>query len=110
VVIFFEVHGELGMYAREKQYADAVEQKLKIRNIHYKRELGISNSGNILDFLIEEKVVLELKAKRMLTQDDYRQIQHYLQETQARLGILVNFREKNIKPIRIVRIDGAKKI
>ena len=46
----------------------------------------------------------------MLTSEDYRQIQHYLQETQMRLGLLVNFRETCIKPVRIVRIDDAKKI
>ncbi len=110
VGIFLEAHKELGLYGREKQYADIIEEKLKNRKIAYKRELAISNSGNILDFLIEEKIILELKAKRALTPEDYRQVQHYLQETQMRLGYLVNFREKIIKPIRIVRIDNVKKI
>jgi len=110
VGILFEVHKELGMYAREKQYSDLIEKKLKLRNVSYGRELQISDSGNIVDFLVEEKIILEIKAKRLLTPDDYRQLQHYLQETQKRLGLLVNFREKHIKPIRIVRIDTLKKI
>ncbi|MES2087927.1 MAG: GxxExxY protein [Patescibacteria group bacterium] len=110
VGIFFDVHKELGLYGREKQYADAIELKLKLRNIPYERELAISDSGNILDFLVDRKIILELKSKRMLTPDDFRQTQHYLQETQMRLGLLVNFREKNIKPVRIVRIDTVKKL
>ena len=110
VGIFLEVRKEIGMYGREKQYADAIEKKLETRKVAYVRELRVSDSGNTLDFLIEEKIVLELKAKRMLTSEDYRQIQHYLQETQMRLGLLVNFRETCIKPVRIVRIDDAKKI
>lgn len=110
VGILFEVHKELGVYGREKQYADAIEQKLKLKKLPYKRELAVSDSGNILDFLIDEKIVLELKAKRTFVPDDFRQIQHYLQETQKRLGLLVNFREKNIKPIRIIRIDSVKKL
>lgn len=108
--IFLEVHREIGRYGREKQYADAVEKKLKSKNMPYGRELRLSDSGNTLDFLIEEKIVLELKAKRMLIPGDYRQVQNYLQETQARLGLLINFRETYIKPIRIVRIDSVKKI
>ncbi|KKU26566.1 MAG: hypothetical protein UX39_C0008G0029 [Candidatus Magasanikbacteria bacterium GW2011_GWA2_46_17] len=110
VGIFFEVHKELGLYGREKQYADYIEQKLKNKKISYKRELAIGNTGNILDFLVDEKIILELKAKRMLTPEDYRQTQHYLQETNIRLGLLVNFREKIVKPIRIVRIGNPKKL
>lgn len=110
VGILFDLHKKLGLYGREKQYSDALEEKLKIRDIPYQKELHISGSGNVVDFLISEKIILELKAKRTLTPEDYRQLQHYLQETGIRLGLLVNFREKYIRPIRIIRIDNPKKI
>lgn len=103
--ILFSVHNELGQYAREKQYGDAIEKKLKESHIVYKREVIISNSGNVLDFIVDNKIALELKAKRVLTKEDYNQTQRYLQETRLKLGILVNFRDKYIKPTRIVRID-----
>ncbi|OGH73712.1 MAG: hypothetical protein A2921_03365 [Candidatus Magasanikbacteria bacterium RIFCSPLOWO2_01_FULL_43_20b] len=103
--ILFSVHNEIGQYAREKQYSDAIEVKLKEKSLPYKRELRVSDSGNIIDFVIDNKVLLELKAKRMLVKEDFNQTQRYLQETQLRLGLLVNFRNQYIKPIRIVKID-----
>jgi GxxExxY protein len=107
--ILFSVHNELGSYAREKQYADAIEKKLKEMHLKCKRELAIGDSNNIVDFIIDDKIILELKAKRLILKDDYFQIQKYLQESKVQLGILVNFRSKFIKPIRIVRIDSENK-
>ncbi|MDD2656570.1 MAG: GxxExxY protein [Patescibacteria group bacterium] len=107
--ILFSVHNEIGQYAREKQYGDVLERLLREKHIEYKRELSIGESGNIVDFLIDNKIVLELKAKPTLTKDDYWQIQRYLQESQNLLGILVNFRKKYLKPERIVRIDTDNK-
>lgn len=104
--ILFETQNELGNFAREKQYGDLIEQKLKERDISYKRELPISNSGNILDFLIEDKIILELKSVRIFTKENYRQVQNYLQSTGIKLGLLVNFRSKYLKPERIIRIDS----
>jgi GxxExxY protein len=104
--LLFAVHNELGRFAREKQYADLLEIKLKQTHTAFKRELAVSDSGNIIDFIVEDKVVLELKAVRMLTREHYRQIQNYLQQTQIRLGLLVNFRSEYLKPVRIIRIDS----
>ena len=104
--ILFAVHNELGQYAREKQYGDLIEEKLKESKIPYKREIAISDSGNILDFIIDNTIALELKSARILTKENYRQIQNYLQQTQLKLGLLVNFRPKYLKPMRIIRIDS----
>jgi len=104
--ILFATHNELGQYAREKQYGDLLEKKFKEINLPYKRELSISDSGNILDFLIDNKIILEIKTVRIITKDNYRQIQNYLQATSIKLGLLVNFKSKYLKPIRIIRIDS----
>ncbi len=103
----FAVHNALGPYAREKQYGDLFEEKLKGKYLPYKRELRIGTSGNVLDFVVDNKIALEFKAKRTLVKDDYYQVQRYLQESGLRLCLLVNFRNKDIKPVRIVRVDGV---
>ena len=104
--ICFSAHNELGPYAREKQYGDSIERFLTEKLVSFQRECAIGSSGNILDFLIDGKIILEIKAKRILTRDDYEQAQRYLQEAGIRLALLVNFRNKYLKPVRVVKIDN----
>jgi GxxExxY protein len=106
--ILFSVHNELGQFAREKQYCDLIEAKLKELNIKYDREFRLGDTGNIVDFLIDNKVILEAKSIRFLTQESYRQIQNYLQQADIRLGIIVNFKAKYLKPSRVIKIDRKK--
>ena len=103
--ILFSVHNELGRFAREKQYGDLLENKLKEISLSYKRELSISDSGNIADFIIDNKILIEIKATRFLTKDSYRQTQNYLQQTGFKLGFLVNFRSEYLKIVRIINIE-----
>ena len=84
---------------------DLLEKKLKDRNLRYKRELCLGDSSNIVDFLVEDKVLLELKTTRSLTRDYYRQLQNYLQQARIELGLLVNFSDKALRPRRILRLD-----
>ena len=106
--ICFSAHNELGRYAREKQCGDLIEGKLKEINIPFQRECVIGSSGNTIDFVIDGKMAIELKAKRILGKEDYFQLQRYLQESRLKLGLLVNFRQKYLKPERIVRIDTSR--
>ena len=105
----FQVHNELGRFAREKQYADRLEQLLVASNIKYKREARepfrfkeSQVGGNIIDFLVEDKIVLECKAKRFITRQDYYQVQRYLSATNKELGIVVNFSERYLRPRRVL--------
>jgi len=105
----FEVHNKLGRYAREKQYGDLLEEKLKEIKIPYKREFKIGKTGNTIDFLIDNKIILELKAKSFILKEDYYQTQRYLQILNIKLALLANFRNRYLKPIRIIRIDTNTK-
>lgn len=104
--LLFAVHNELGRFAREKQYADLFEKKLIEKGIKYKRELRVGDTGNILDFLIEEKIVIEFKSKAFLMKDDYFQTQRYLHILNLELGLLVNFRSQYLQPSGILRPDA----
>jgi len=107
--VLFAVHNELGQFYNEKQYSDLIEHYFKKLNFKYKREKILppsfkneSEGRNKIDFLIENKIVLELKTKRFLTNEDYYQMKRYLVASNKKLGILVNFRRKFITPKRIL--------
>ncbi len=103
--ICFEAHNTLGRFAKEKQYNDYIEHALKNLKIPYQRELSKEQDGNRIDFLVDEKIILEIKAKKFVLKEDYYQIQRYLQAFNKKLGLLINFRNRYLKPIRIIRID-----
>jgi len=83
--ILFAVHNELGRYANEKQYSDAIETKLKQLAITYEREqilppsFGKESVGrNRIDFIVDDKIILEIKTKRIIGREEYYQIRRYL--------------------------------
>ncbi len=101
----FKIQNEHGRFCREKQYSDAFEDALKQKQIPYKREFELMNTeikGNKVDFLIDGKVVVDLKAKRFITKDDYNQMQRYLRGAGVELGLIINFRSSYLKPKRIL--------
>lgn len=106
--ICFQVHNNLGRFCKEKQYCDELEKLLKLSKLKYKREFEInafeteSPKGNRVDFLIENQIIIEVKAKKFLTKEDYYQIQRYLSCANLELGLLVNFRNTYIKPKRVL--------
>lgn len=107
--ILFSVHNELGRFCNERQYADALENKLKEEKVKYKREEIIPESfrgelrgRNKVDFIIEDKIILEIKSKRILLKEDYYQTRRYLDAFNKKLGLLVNFRQKMLRPKRVL--------
>lgn len=101
--IAFNVQNQISRFGREKQYCDAYEKALISKNIVYKRELLVGDTGNKLDFLVFDKIVLEMKAKPFILKQDYYQTQTYLQALNLELGIIYNFRDRYIKPHRVLR-------
>jgi GxxExxY protein len=107
--ILYSVQNELGNYRNEKQYGDAFEFKLKENNIKYEREkvLDISFEGeqkgrNRIDFIIEDKIIIELKCLPCFSKESYFQCMRYLVSTNLKLALLVNFRPKSLIIKRII--------
>lgn len=107
--ILFAVHNKLGRYRNEKQYGDLIEWYLKENGMPYEREKILPASfnqekqgRNKIDFLIDDKVILEIKAKRFTGKTDYYQVMRYLTSLNKRLAIVVNFHQRYLVPKRIV--------
>ena len=108
----FSIHNNLGRFRSEKSYADALEELFKREKLNYKREFaffpsfeGEANRRNIPDFLIDDKIVLDVKAKRLVTKEDYYQMKRYLISGDKKLGLIVNFRQKYLSPKRILNSE-----
>ena len=96
--IFYTTHNYLGNYRNEKQYCDAIEQGLKIKEISYEREHILSKSfvgerkgRNRVDFLIENIIIIEVKVVPRLSRNEYHQCMRYLTSSEKELCLLVNF-------------------
>ena len=107
--VLFDVHNELGRYCNEKQYGDLIESKLKERGMNFEREKFLPESfegekanRHRIDFLIDNQIILELKAKRIIERVDFYQTKRYLVACNKKLGLIVNFREKYLKPKRVI--------
>lgn len=107
--ILFDIHNGLGRFCRHKQYCEALESLLKNKQLKYQREVdipimfnNIKLTGNILDFLIEDLIVIDVKCKKEITAKDYVQMKRYLRATEKELGLIVNFSEKSLNIKRIL--------
>lgn len=111
VNVLFSVHNKLGRFCREKQYGDLIENIFTERNIVFEREKALPIEGiknqltNKADFIVGGKIILEIKVKPIIERQDYDQIQRYLQFGDYRLGLLINFRNRYLKPIRVIKKD-----
>lgn len=113
--ILFEVHNELGRFASEKQICDAIEIRLKQYNLPYRREFVLPSAHvgervgrHRVDFIIEDKIILEVKMRRQLRQEDYNQLLRYLQTLNLALGLLVNFRDERLHSRRVLNGGGKE--
>ena len=110
--LLFKVQNELGPSCKEKNYQDAVELLLKKEGMNFEREkeveipfAGEKLKGFFVDFLIEGKIILELKAKSFIKKEDIRQVMRYLKATGCPLAIIVNFRRQKLEYKRVINPD-----
>lgn len=101
--ICFYVQNRLGRFAKEKQFADGFEERAKELNLPCRRELVATATGNRIDFILFDKILVEIKAKPFLNQDDFAQVQRYLKALNLDLGLLINFWAKSALPHRVLR-------
>ena len=105
VGLLYKVHQQLGRYCREKQYGDLFEKLLQKEGIKFHREYPIEladKKSNFVDFYINNCLLVELKSKPFITKEDYHQTRRYLEAIKKELGLIVNFRNKYLKPKRVL--------
>jgi len=109
VGILFSVHNELGYGLREETYQKAIASALKNKGIPFKEKLKSKLligdrviKNYFIDFLIDDKIVLEIKAQERFYKDNIAQVYDYLKSKNLKLGIIANFTKQGVKFKRIV--------
>jgi len=100
----FEVYNELGPGLLESVYEAALVYELKQRGlnvktqqlvpIHYKGE--VLDNDLRLDIIVEDEIIIELKAVETMQKVFFKQIRTYLKLMGLHEGVLVNFNSDNI--------------
>lgn len=111
VGILFDIHNKIGGGHKEKYIQRAIEFALKEKGLDYRKELalplrykGQTVGKYFLDFLIEDKLILEVKVGERFKKEYIEQVVSYLKAKDLKLGILANFTREKVRFRRIVNL------
>lgn len=95
---FFDVYKYFGYGLNERVYAGALALELRDRGHVVVRELVIAVqykghpvAGQRLDMVIDDRVIVEIKAVEKLSSGDRMQLITYLKVTSFKVGVLLHF-------------------
>ena len=107
----FAVDNKIGYRHKEAVYQKALANEFAKRNIVYAEQeySPINYDGKnigkyFFDFLVDGKIVVELKTREYFLRKDIQQIYSYLKNENLQLGILAHFTRSGIRHKRIVNI------
>lgn len=105
-----EVHSALGPGLLESVYEEALAHEFTLRGVNYEKqkEISLKFKGkeigkHRIDFLVENSVVMELKAVESIHKIFEAQLLTYLRATNKQVGLLINFNVERLK-------DGIKRM
>ena len=100
-----EVHRAMGAGLSESSYQAMLEHELTLRGIAFRRQVelpvvykGVTlECGYKIDLLVEEKIIVEIKAVESLIGVHEAQLMTYLKLSGCRVGLLINFNVELLK-------------
>jgi GxxExxY protein len=112
-----KVHAALGNGFQEIIYQRSLAIELHDAGLDYARELEMPlfYKGNEVglrrvDFLVEQKILVELKAVSEITLIHHAQIINYLNAYKLEIGLLINFGEKSLNYKRFIKSDKSSNL
>jgi GxxExxY protein len=98
---FYKVYNSLGFGFLEKVYENALKYELELMQLKVDKQKPIDvyykeiKAGEYFaDLIVENKVILELKAAENLIEEHELQLINYLKATEIEVGLLLNFGKK----------------
>lgn len=109
----YRVANELGVGFLEKVYKNALAHEMGKAGLLFEQQAsiivnysGVVVGNYIADFLVENEVILELKAIKSLESTHFSQCMNYLRATDKNIALLINFGNPKVEIKRIV--NGAQ--
>ncbi len=113
----YEVYNSLGSGLREKIYENALALEFGKRGIKYHRQLYVpveyaeeKVGSYFLDFLVDDKIVVELKIGEHFSRQEIRQVQEYLRKLGYALALIIKFTNRGVRQKRVLHPDQLPKI
>ncbi len=98
---YYEVYNELGYGFLEKVYQNTMYLELKRRgfSVEAQKQIKVHYRGIIVgeyyaDLIVNQTIILELKASEVLVYENELQLLNYLRATDIEIGLLLNFGKK----------------
>jgi GxxExxY protein len=114
IKIFYKVYNKLGYGFLEKIYESAIAIELENENISavWQAPIQVFYDQKLIgeyfaDILVENKVIVEIKASRQLVEENEAQLLNYLKATKMEVGLLLNFGPK--PEVKRKAFDNARK-
>ena len=105
-----EVHTNLGPGLLESVYEEALAHEFTLQNMVFERqrEISLNYKGKEIgrhrvDFLIQDEVIVELKAVESMNKIFEAQLLTYMKAMEKRIGLIINFNVSRLK-------DGIKRL
>lgn len=115
IKVFYSVYNELGFGFLEKVYQNAMMIALKDEGfkVEAQKKIEVQFWGEVVgeyyaDIVVNDLVILELKAAETLLQEHELQLINYLKATHTEVGLLLNFGSKPEMKRKIFTNDNKK--
>jgi GxxExxY protein len=107
-----EIHRNLGPGLLASAYEECLCHELHLRGLDFKRQVALPllykglklDCGYKLDLIVQDEIILELKAVEKLLPVHEAQLLTYLRLTGKRVGLLINFNVPSLTPGIVRRV------
>ena len=107
----YEVYNELGPGHLEKYYQNALKTSFKLKGLSFQEQLyqPLKFKGEVIgktffDFVIDDKIVVELKRAERYSKAHLDQVLNYLKISDLKLALLFNFSDREVSFKRVLNI------
>ena len=112
IKVAIDVQRELGAGFLERVYENAMAIRFKETGIHYEQQKKIEVHYHrqlvgefYADLVIDDKIIIELKAVEKLLNNHFAQLLNYLKASKYEIGYVINFGERPLQFKRLVMMN-----